>query len=54
MDINIEVFIGIYKFNNNEIDIKKVIDNVDMVRFKLKGLKYIEYVEFDNVMEEEI
>ncbi|HFL3854726.1 TPA: putative bifunctional diguanylate cyclase/phosphodiesterase [Clostridioides difficile] len=54
MDINIEASIGIYKFNNNEIDIKKAIDNADMARLKSKGLKHIEYVEFDNAMEEEI
>ncbi|HAU5239892.1 TPA: putative bifunctional diguanylate cyclase/phosphodiesterase [Clostridioides difficile] len=54
MDINIEASIGIYKFNNNEIDIKKAIDNADMARIKSKRLKHIEYVEFDNAMEEEI
>lgn len=54
MNINIEASIGIYKFNNDEIDIKKAIDNADMARIKSKGLKHIEYVEFDVAMEKEI
>ncbi|HBF0729970.1 TPA: EAL domain-containing protein [Clostridioides difficile] len=37
-----------------KMDIKKAIDNADMARLKSKGLKHIEYVEFDNAMEEEI
>ncbi|MCC0715498.1 GGDEF domain-containing phosphodiesterase [Clostridioides sp. ES-S-0077-01] len=54
MDINIEASIGIYRFNNDEISIKKAMDNADMARIKSKGLKHIEYVEFDNEMKEEI
>ncbi|MCC0684887.1 EAL domain-containing protein [Clostridioides sp. ZZV15-6383] len=53
MGINVETSIGIYKFNIDEIDIKKAMDNADMARIKSKGLKHIEYVEFDTVMEEE-
>lgn len=54
MNINIEASIGIYRFNSDKIDIKKAMDNADMARVKSKGLKHIEYVEFDSVMEEEI
>ena len=38
----------------NKIVILSQIDNADMARLKSKGLKHIEYVEFDNAMEEEI
>lgn len=54
MNINVEASIGIYRFNDDKIDIKKAMDNADMARVKSKGLKHIEYVEFDSAMEEEI
>lgn len=54
MNINVEASIGIYRFNDDKVDIKKAMDNADMARIKSKGLKHIEYVEFDSAMEEEI
>lgn len=54
MNINAEASIGIYRFNDDKVDIKKAMDNADMARIKSKGLKHIEYVEFDSAMEEEI
>lgn len=54
MNINVEASIGIYRFNDDKVDIKRAMDNADMARIKSKGLKHIEYVEFDSAMEEEI
>lgn len=53
LEINIDLSIGIYKIEDEEINIKKFIDNADMARLKSKETRYREYVVFDENMSRE-
>lgn len=50
LEINIDLSIGIYKIEDEAINIKKFIDNADMARLKSKETRYREYVVFDENM----
>lgn len=55
LNIKIDTSIGIYLIGDNDeyINIKKIIDNADMARFKSKSMKHIDYLVFDEAMREE-
>ncbi|WP_052356471.1 bifunctional diguanylate cyclase/phosphodiesterase [[Clostridium] dakarense] len=53
LEINIDLSIGIYKIEDEAINIKKFIDNADMARLKSKETRYKEYIVFDENMSRE-
>ncbi|MGX4598616.1 bifunctional diguanylate cyclase/phosphodiesterase [Faecalimicrobium sp. JNUCC 81] len=53
LEISVDLSIGIYKIENETINMKKFIDNADMARLKSKETRYREYVVFDENMSKE-
>lgn len=54
MKLHINVSIGVYKVQDNENDINKVLDKAYMARTKIKGLYHDNYYIFDEVLENKI
>lgn len=50
LEINVDLSIGIYNIENEEINIKKIVDNAGMARLKAKENRYENYVVFDEKM----
>lgn len=54
MKLHINLSIGVYKVQDNENDINKVLDKAYMARTKIKGLYHDNYYIFDEVLENKI
>ena len=54
MKLHINVSIGVYKIQENETDINKVLDKAYMARTKIKGLYHDNYYIFDEILENKI
>lgn len=53
LEINIDLSIGIYNIENEEVNVKKFIDSADMARLKSKEARYKTYIVFDENMSKE-
>ena len=54
IDVHINLSIGVYKINENDKDINKVIDKAYMARAKIKGLYHDNYYIYDDVLENKL
>ncbi len=53
-EIHVNLAIGVYKINQNDTDINKVLDKAYMARSQIKGLYDANYYIFDDVLENEL